>query len=108
MITNIFTVVVLIHPRMRNSSTHVYLMALSACNIFLLLGLMINYSIKSMGRSLTCLLSREEEDRHRMSIRRSSLSGLHSVAFYAERRRHGLADEQASSPSPEKVAGGCR
>jgi hypothetical protein len=26
-ITNIFTVVVLLHPRMRNSSTHVYLMA---------------------------------------------------------------------------------
>lgn len=49
-ITNIFTVVVLLHPRMRNSSTHVYLMALSACNIFLLLGLMINYSLKSIGK----------------------------------------------------------
>ena len=49
MITNIFTVVVLLHPRMRNSSTHVYLMALSACNIFFLAGLMINYSLKSIG-----------------------------------------------------------
>ena len=49
-ITNIFTVIVLIHPRMRNSSTHVYLMALSACNIFLSAGLMINYSLKSIGK----------------------------------------------------------
>ncbi|CAF0796793.1 unnamed protein product [Rotaria sp. Silwood1] len=48
-ITNIFTVVVLLHPRMRNSSTHVYLMALSVCNIFLLIGLVINYSIKSIA-----------------------------------------------------------
>ncbi|CAF3989440.1 unnamed protein product [Rotaria sp. Silwood2] len=48
-VTNIFTVVVLSHPRMRNSSTHVYLMALSACNIFLLAGLMINYSLKSIA-----------------------------------------------------------
>ncbi|CAF0768126.1 unnamed protein product [Didymodactylos carnosus] len=48
-ITNIFTVVVLCHPRMRNSSTHVYLLALSACNIFLLAGLMINYSLKSIA-----------------------------------------------------------
>lgn len=51
-ITNIFTVIVLIHPRMRNSSTHVYLMALSACNVFLLVGLMINYSLKSIGKYL--------------------------------------------------------
>ena len=49
-ITNIFTVVVLLHPRMRNSSTHVYLLALSVCNIFLLAGLMISYSIKSIGK----------------------------------------------------------
>lgn len=52
-ITNIFTVVVLLHPRMRNSSTHVYLLALSVCNIFLLAGLMISYSIKSIGK-LVC------------------------------------------------------
>jgi hypothetical protein len=50
MITNIFTVIVLLHPRMRNSSTHVYLMALSACNVFLLAGLMLNYSLKSIGK----------------------------------------------------------
>jgi len=50
MITNIFTVIVLIHPRMRNSSTHVYLMALSACNVFLLAGIMLNYSLKSIGK----------------------------------------------------------
>ena len=50
MITNTFTVIVLLHPRMRNSSTHVYLMALSACNVFLLAGLLINYSLKSIGK----------------------------------------------------------
>ena len=50
-LNNIFTVIVLLHPRMRNSSTHVYLMALSACNIFLLAGLMINYSLKSIGKN---------------------------------------------------------
>ncbi|CAF1341926.1 unnamed protein product [Rotaria magnacalcarata] len=47
--TNIFTVVILMHPRMRNSSTHVYLMVLSACNIFLLAGIAFNYSIKSIA-----------------------------------------------------------
>lgn len=50
-VTNIFTNVVLLHPRMRNSSTHVYLLALSFCNIFLLGGILINYSIKSIGKS---------------------------------------------------------
>lgn len=52
--TNIFTVIVLLHPRMRNSSTHVYLMVLSACNIFLLAGIMINYSLKSIGNIKNC------------------------------------------------------
>ena len=41
---------------MRNSSTHVYLMALSACNIFLLAGLMINYSLKSIGKHICSLI----------------------------------------------------
>ena len=35
---------------MTNSSTHVYLIALSVCNIFLLVGIGFNYSIKSIGK----------------------------------------------------------
>lgn len=44
---------------MRNSSTHVYLLALSVCNIFLLAGLTINYAIKSIGKRARCGTSQQ-------------------------------------------------
>ncbi|CAF3877192.1 unnamed protein product [Adineta steineri] len=78
-ITNIFTVVVLLHPRMRNSSTHVYLMALSACNIFLLTGLMINYSLKSIASYPELLAYLRRPDR----INRDALLANSYEQFYA-------------------------
>ncbi|UJR30992.1 hypothetical protein I4U23_018503 [Adineta vaga] len=77
--TNIFTVVVLLHPRMRNSSTHVYLMALSICNIFLLTGLMINYSLKSIASYPELLAYLHRPDR----INRDALLANSYEQFYA-------------------------
>ncbi|CAF1617858.1 unnamed protein product [Rotaria sp. Silwood1] len=78
-VTNIFTVVVLSHPRMRNSSTHVYLMALSACNIFLLAGLMINYSLKSIASYPELLAYLRRPDR----INRNAILANSYEQFYA-------------------------
>ncbi|CAF1402830.1 unnamed protein product [Adineta steineri] len=78
-ITNIFTVVVLLHPRMRNSSTHVYLMALSACNIFLLVGLTINYSIKSIASYPELLSYLRQPD----TVNRNALLANTYEQFYA-------------------------
>ncbi|CAF2372652.1 unnamed protein product [Rotaria sp. Silwood2] len=78
-ITNIFTVIVLLHPRMRNSSTHVYLMALSVCNIFLLIGLVINYSIKSIASYPELLAYLRQPD----TKNRNALSANGYEQFYA-------------------------
>ncbi|CAF0808250.1 unnamed protein product [Rotaria sordida] len=78
-VTNIFTVIVLSHPRMRNSSTHVYLMALSVCNIFLLAGLMINYSLKSIASYPELLAYLRRPDR----INRNALLANAYEQFYA-------------------------
>lgn len=79
MITNTFTVIVLLHPRMRNSSTHVYLMALSACNVFLLAGLMINYSLKSIASYTELLAYLHQPD----MTNRNALLANHYEQFYA-------------------------
>ncbi|CAF1192356.1 unnamed protein product [Rotaria sordida] len=80
-ITNIFTVIVLLHPRMRNSSTHVYLMALSVCNIFLLIGLVINYSVKSIASYPELLVYlRQPDTKNRNAILANSYEQFYAYA----------------------------